>query len=38
MIYANWLINFQMAFLFYMSLSFVYLFSNQQLRKLMAEM
>ena len=38
MISATWLINFQMVHLFYMSLSSLYLFSIQQLRKLITEM
>ena len=38
MISATWSINFQMVFLFYMSLSSVYLFSIQQLKALIAEM
>ena len=35
---VTWLTNFRMAFLFYMSLSSVYLFSIQPLRALIAEM
>ena len=35
---VTWSINFQMALLFFMSLSSIYLFSIQQLKALIAEM